>query len=105
MADTDPAFLELTEVAGLIRTGALSSVGVTRMMLDRIAALDGRLGSYALVLPDQALAQAARADSEIAQGVSRGPLHGVPVAVKDLLLDGGRADGCRHAAPCRFPPG
>jgi amidase len=82
--DTDLAYLELTEVARLIRAGDLSSVAVTRAMLDRIAALDGRLGSYALVLPDLALAQAARADREIAGGACRGPLHGVPVAVKDL---------------------
>jgi amidase len=84
MADSDLAYLELTEVAGLIRKGELSSVAVTHAMLDRIAALDGRLGSYARLLPDLALAEAACADREIAGGTCRGPLHGVPVAVKDL---------------------
>ncbi|WP_419759210.1 amidase [Acidisoma sp.] len=84
MTETDLAYLELTEVAGLIQAGELSSVAVTQAMLDRIEALDVTLGSYALVLPELALAQAARADAEIAAGTLRGPLHGVPLAVKDL---------------------
>src|ERR1700761_9388644 len=84
MPDSDLAYLELTEVARLIQGGNLSSVAATRAMLDRIAALDGTLRSYALVLPELALSQAARADAEIAAGTGRGPLHGVPIAVKDL---------------------
>jgi amidase len=84
MAHADLAYLELTEVGRRIQAGELTSVAVTQAMLDRIAALDGRLLSYALVLPELALAQAAKADAEIAQGTIRGPLHGVPVAVKDL---------------------
>jgi len=84
MTDSDLAYLELTEVARLIQAGELSSVAVTQAMLGRIAALDGTLASYALVLPELALAQAAQADAEIAAGTLRGPLHGVPIAVKDL---------------------
>jgi amidase len=84
MADEELAYLELTEVARRIRAGELSAVAVTKAMLDRIARLDGTLGSYALVLPEQALAQARQADAEIAKGKIRGPLHGAPIAVKDL---------------------
>ncbi len=84
MAQSDLAFLELTEVAARIRSRGTTSRSVTEMILGRIAALDGALGSYALVLPERALAQAAQADAEIAAGRIRGPLHGVPVAVKDL---------------------
>ncbi|MBW4023002.1 MAG: amidase [Proteobacteria bacterium] len=84
MSDTDLAYLELTEVGRLIQSGAASSVAVTRAMLDRIDRLDSDLRSYALVLPELALAQAQRADEEIAAGVVRGALHGVPIAVKDL---------------------
>jgi amidase len=58
---------------------------VTQALLDRIAALDGDLHAYALVLADAARAQADAADSEIAAGGWRGPLHGVPIAVKDLF--------------------
>lgn len=77
-------YLELTEVATLIRSREISSREVTRAQLDRIAALDGDLHSYALVMADAALAQAEEADAEIAAGRHRGALHGVPVAVKDL---------------------
>ena len=53
-------------------------------MLERIAKLDGKLKSYACVTPDLALEQAATAEKEIAAGKVKGPLHGVPIAVKDL---------------------
>ena len=84
MAHADLAYLELVEVAARIQSGALTSVAVTQAILDRIAELDEGLASYALVLPDLALALAQKADAEIAAGQIRGPLHGVPVAVKDL---------------------
>ncbi|MBM3649936.1 MAG: amidase [Alphaproteobacteria bacterium] len=53
-------------------------------MLDRIARLDPTLKSYATLTPERALADAARLDAEAAAGTARGPLHGVPIAVKDL---------------------
>jgi amidase len=57
---------------------------VTRAVLDRISRFDGRLKSYAMLTSDLALTQAGQADREIAHGAIRGPLHGVPIAVKDL---------------------
>jgi len=72
------------ELASHLRTREVSSLDVTRAQLDRIAALDGALGSYAQVTAEAALAQAEVADAEIAAGQYRGPLHGVPLAVKDL---------------------
>ena len=78
------AFSELTEVAEKLRTKALSPVELTRAMLDRIAALDGKLHSFELLMPESALAEAKTAETEIAAGTNRGPLHGVPLAVKDL---------------------
>jgi amidase len=77
-------YLSLTEVSGLIRAGALSSTAVTTAMLTRIERLDGTLKSYLTVLADHALAAAKTADAELAAGHWRGPLHGVPIAVKDL---------------------
>ncbi|GGC47996.1 amidase [Chelatococcus reniformis] len=77
-------YRELIEVGRLIHSGQLSSVEVTQAELGRIAAVDGKLRSYAHVMADAALAQAAAADAEIAAGRKRGPLHGVPIAVKDL---------------------
>ncbi|WP_457309664.1 amidase [Sphingomonas sp. UYAg733] len=78
-------YLELTELAALLRTGELSPVEVTRAQLDRIGTLDGELRSYALVMADAAMAAAEAAEVEIAAGNYRGPLHGVPIAVKDLF--------------------
>ncbi len=89
MADTDLHYLELLEVGRQIQSRARSSVDVTRAMLARIEALDPRLLSYVTLMGDAALADAQRADQEIAAGRARGPLHGVPIAVKDLLWTAG----------------
>ena len=79
----------LHEAATLLRKRNISSVELTRSLLERIASLDGRLKSYATVMTDQALAAAERADQELAEGKYRGPLHGIPVAVKDLCFTKG----------------
>ncbi len=77
-------FLSITELAARIRRREISPTTVVRAQLDRIAALDGVLHSYALVMADMAMAQAEAAEAEIAAGRYRGPLHGVPIGVKDL---------------------
>jgi amidase len=64
-------------------------VEVTRAHLDRIARLDPALHAYVTVLPESALAEARAAEAEIARGAWRGPLHGVPIAVKDLCATKG----------------
>ena len=84
----------IAELAPLIRDGKLSSVELTESQLDRIDRLDGRLKAYATVMAGSARAQARAADAEIASGNYRGPLHGMPVAVKDLCAtDGVRTMG------------
>jgi amidase len=85
----DLQYLELTEVAHLIQTRKLSPVEVTEAMLDRIAAVDGRLHSYALVTSELAMEQARRAEQEIARRRYRGALHGVPIGLKDLCYTKG----------------
>ena len=75
----------LLSISERMRSGALRSADVTAELLDRIARHDDRLHSTLLVLADDAMAQARRADAEIAAGSWRGPLHGVPVGIKDLL--------------------
>lgn len=84
MTTDDIHYLELTELTRRIHAGELSSVEATQASLARIDALDGRLHSFALVLPEQALAQARQADAQIGRGQIKGPLHGAPIAVKDL---------------------
>ncbi|WP_257165834.1 amidase [Bradyrhizobium sp. SRS-191] len=84
MAATDLHYLGLVDVGQKIQAKALSPVEVTKAMLGRIEKLDGKLKSFAYVMAESALAEAAAAEQEIAAGKIRGPLHGVPVAVKDL---------------------
>jgi amidase len=84
MPSSPPHYLELTELAALIRRREMSPVEATSAQLARIEELDRQLKSYAHVMADAAMAQASAAEAEIMRGESRGPLHGVPVAVKDL---------------------
>ena len=81
---SDLPFESLTTVSDLIRRRRLSSAEVTDTILQRIAQLDEQYHSYATVLPERALERAKAADAEITRGLWRGPLHGVPIAVKDL---------------------
>ena len=83
MTAEDLAYLPAARAAALIRAKQLSPVELVRVYLDRIAALDGDLGAYITVCGDAALAAARHAEHAIASGAAVGPLHGVPVAVKD----------------------
>ena len=78
-------FLSISALGARYRDRSLSPLVVTRQALDRIAALDGTLNSFITVCTDEGLAQAAAAERELAGGHDRGPLHGVPVAIKDLI--------------------
>jgi aspartyl-tRNA(Asn)/glutamyl-tRNA(Gln) amidotransferase subunit A len=82
---TDPLFLPIAELGAAYRSGALSSVAVTQQALERIAKLDGKLNSFVTVLGERSLERAAAADAELRAGRDRGPLHGVPIAIKDLV--------------------
>ena len=86
---SDLHYLSLDEVARRLKARKLSSVEATRAILDRIERLDPKLKSYATVTPERALQDAARLDAETAAGKSRGALHGVPIAVKDLCNTAG----------------
>lgn len=86
--------LSIRELAGLLRKRELTSAEVTRQMLNRIRRLNPSLRAYITVLEDSALEAAAQADKEIVAGKLRGPLHGVPVAVKDLCFTKGVRTTC-----------
>jgi Asp-tRNA(Asn)/Glu-tRNA(Gln) amidotransferase A subunit family amidase len=83
--DADIAYATVTRLSRWIETRALSSERLTRIYLERIARHDGQLRAIITLLPEHALAQARRADHEIAAGRYRGPLHGIPYGAKDLL--------------------
>jgi amidase len=84
MSEAGWHYLELLDIGRRIQTKEISSTEAARAQLERIQKLDGTLKSYATLMTDSALAQARAADDEIAKGAIRGPLHGVPIAVKDL---------------------
>ncbi|SDE71397.1 amidase [Blastococcus fimeti] len=86
----DPAALGLQEAAALVASGELSSTALVAAVLARIDRADGVLQSYADVYADEALALAAEADAAVRDGRPLGPLHGLPVALKDLYDVAGR---------------
>ena len=89
MTDEEIAWLDLGTVARLIRERVLSSEQVTQAQLRRIERLDPTIHAYAYVTSELALTQARAADQRQAQGQALGPLHGVPIAVKDLCWTAG----------------
>ncbi|OGO50793.1 MAG: hypothetical protein A2148_03690 [Chloroflexi bacterium RBG_16_68_14] len=86
---TDLCYLTLHELSSRIRTKALSPVEVTEAVLERIERLNPTLNAYLTVTAERALADARAAEGEIASGRYRGPLHGVPIGVKDLCATKG----------------
>jgi aspartyl-tRNA(Asn)/glutamyl-tRNA(Gln) amidotransferase subunit A len=82
---TDLAFLGLAEASDLIAARKLSPVEYTQALLDRAAKLDSRCHAFIRLTPDIAMHAARRAEREIATGHRRGPLHGMPFALKDII--------------------
>jgi amidase len=101
---TDWHYANLVETADAIRSRKISTVGLTTALLDRIAELEPSLHSYATVMPEFATAQARRAEAEIAAGSYRGPLHGIPVAVKDICSTAGFVTASGMAIHSRHVP-
>ena len=86
-----PDYLTIAEAAALIERRELSPVELVDSRLDRIARLDGKLNSFIRVLADTARAEARAAEAEIAAGRYRGPLHGIPIGLKDIYETAGVA--------------
>ena len=83
--DEDIAFAPVSSLSRWLETRALSSERLTSIYLERLKRFDPKLRATITLTPDLALAQARRADAEIAAGRYRGPLHGIPWGAKDLL--------------------
>ena len=100
MADVPLHFKTITELSKLIQSKQVSPGEVTRAILDRIGELDSRYKTYATLTADHAMDAARRAEQEIAAGRYLGPLHGVPIAVKDLCFTAGvrTMGGCKVLA-------
>ena len=86
--------LTIAQVSRLIQGKELSPVELTQAALQRLSALNPRLNAFMTVLEDRAAAAAKKAEQEIMSGQWRGPLHGIPIALKDLCATKGvRTEG------------
>jgi Asp-tRNA(Asn)/Glu-tRNA(Gln) amidotransferase A subunit family amidase len=91
-SDTSPEYLTFApaiELAALLRAGRVTSLQLTRLALDRLERADASLHCVVTLTRDLALEQARRADEDIAAGRYRGPLHGLPYGLKDLVATRG----------------
>ena len=84
-SDRDLAFLSIPELGALLRAGAVTSVELTELFLARLRTFDPTLLAVVTLTEDRALETARQRDAELAAGVDRGPLHGIPYGAKDLL--------------------
>ncbi len=83
--DVDIAFMPVADLAVLIKNKQITSERLTRIYIDRIKRYGDTLETVITLMENQAIAQARKADQEIKQGKYRGPLHGIPYGIKDLL--------------------
>src|SRR6476661_168943 len=91
---TEPALMSLTSVAQAIAKKRLSSREATQSCLDRIKQWQPRLNAFMAIEAEPALAAAEAADAALAKGDSRGALHGVPLAHKDMYYEAGKVATC-----------
>ena len=89
MPDAPLHYQSISEVSDRIRNRELSPVELTQAYLNRIDELDGTLGAFITLMSDHALAQAHEAESAIQSGDYRGPMHGIPIAIKDIIYTKG----------------
>ncbi|MBV1888536.1 MAG: hypothetical protein KUG51_04530, partial [Urechidicola sp.] len=94
----------ISEISKMIKSGEISSTELTQLMLDRITKIDKKLNSYLIVFREIAFSTAAKLDKELASGKYRGPLHGIPIAVKDLLYTNNDPTTGGHAFKTDFIP-
>jgi aspartyl-tRNA(Asn)/glutamyl-tRNA(Gln) amidotransferase subunit A len=90
----DPARFTLKAAASAIRRRTISSVELTNVLLDRIERWNPVLNAFVRIEPDEALAAGKAADRALARGRAKGPLHGIPLAHKDMYYSAGKVAGC-----------
>jgi aspartyl-tRNA(Asn)/glutamyl-tRNA(Gln) amidotransferase subunit A len=103
-AVADLHHLSIAEAARLIERRQLSPVELTRAYLDRIQTYDAQLNAYLLVTADRALEAARAAEAEIAAGHYRGPMHGIPFALKDIYCTAGIRTTCHSRTRQDYVP-
>ena len=97
-ADHDLVYVSIAELSDRIRSKDISPVEVVRATLDRIDRLEPQLNAYNTVFADQAVAEARQAEADIGRGDYRGPLHGIPIGIKDIYECGPTTCGSESLA-------
>lgn len=97
MTTNELGYLTIGDAGSGLRQKKFSAKELTQACLDRIAAFDGKLHAFITLTRELALQQAAQADKELQSGKDRGPLHGVPIALKDLYATRGIRTTCHSA--------
>jgi aspartyl-tRNA(Asn)/glutamyl-tRNA(Gln) amidotransferase subunit A len=104
MSGDEATLLSISEVGVLIANGSISACDLVEATLRRIEHTEPRIHAYALIMADQARRDAQRLDQETAQGRNRGPLHGMPIGVKDLCYTAGIRTEAGSKAMAGFVP-
>jgi len=94
MAANNPCYMTIAEAAPLLRNKNLSPTDLTKAYWDRIEKLNPSVNCFITMLKDDSLAQAQAMEKEINAGPYRGPLHGIPIAVKDIFATNGHLTTC-----------
>src|SRR5215475_161101 len=94
MAANELCFLSITQLAEQIKKQAISPVEVTHAYLERISTVDAELNSYITVTAERASREAKIAENQIRSGIYLGPLHGIPLAHKDIIATQGIKTTC-----------
>src|SRR3981081_1376020 len=104
MPTDELAYAAIADSAPRSRAGEITATQLTEACLARIDRFDGRINAFITLLADWALAQARQLDAERSQGAYRGPLHGIPVAHKDLYYTKGVRTTAASKIPSVFVP-
>ncbi len=104
MADIPVHEWTLLTAAKAVRDKKISSRELTRALLSRIERINPKINAYVTVLPEAAMREAEARDEEIARGIVRGPLHGVPMALKDIFCTKGIRTTCASRILSDFDP-
>jgi aspartyl-tRNA(Asn)/glutamyl-tRNA(Gln) amidotransferase subunit A len=97
----NPVYLSIRRLAELVRSRAVSPIALAETFLDRLEKIGPQYNAVVTVTRERAMADARRAEQEIAAGRYRGPLHGIPYGAKDLLATSGGIPTTWGAAPLR----
>ena len=97
MTADDLCYLTISEAAAGLRRKEISPLELTKACFARIEAIDGKLHSFITLTADLALKQAREAEKELQSGTDRGPLHGIPIGLKDLYATKGIRTTCHSA--------